>query len=466
MHRKALSALVVVLLAANAMAFGIRPAPHNIGSEHEKITRAAIRDLDPRTLSQLAGNGEDPGAVGVADTSDRDLKSTPEVHCHGGDFLPPGEKAAGYAQSADTAQAALLACRQFIYSNIDRAVRWAGVLATAQEDDVALPCKFNGHEATAKCNVLENLGLAFHAAQDFYAHTNYVDRPSKGALSARNPPGLDQTGRAKWLDPRLDETFPEGLISGCPGDLHVLGITFGCEYGLLPPLVGKIRVMSADLAKDSGPIGSGQGGVGTTPRGRVNGNFGRAVAAAIEDTADKWAYFKEQVIRKYGQANGNRIICLVKRDDFNPKGCDEVASQDKTCQDRDALADDTDNGDVFVPALTATNEEKKAAESLHDRLKQFCVIEETDVTRSSRLNDGTSEAGRDSARSTAVGSLAIWNACPAQLSRRLPDMTQKAKDAYQALIKQAKPDPKSELQLLSRIYSNCILGVNLQKQGK
>jgi hypothetical protein len=466
MHRNALSALVVVLLAANALAFGVRPGTHNLGSEHEKITRAAIGDLDPRTLSQLAGNGDDPGAVGVADTSDRDLKSTPEVHCHGGDFLPPGEKAAGYAQSADTAQAALLACRQFIYSNIDRAVRWAGVLATAQEADVALPCTFNGHQVAAKCNVLENLGLAFHAAQDFYAHTNYVDRPSRGAPSAKNPPGLGQTGRARWLDPRLDEPFPEGLISGCPGDLHVLGITFGCEYGLLPPLVGKIRVMSADLAKDSGPIGSGQGGVGTSPRGRVNGNFGRAVAAAIEDTADKWAYFKEQVIRKYGQANGNRIICLVKRDEFNPKGCDEVATQDKTCQDREALVDASDNDDVFVPALTPTDDERKSAEALHDRLKQFCVIEETDVTRSSRLNGGTSEAGRDSAKAAAVQSLAIWSTCPAQLGRRLPDMTQKAKDAYQALIKQAKPDPKGELRLLSRMYSNCILDANLDKQGK
>jgi hypothetical protein len=83
----------------------------------------------------------------------------------------------------------------------------------------------------------------------------------------------------------------------------------------------------------------------------------------IEDTADKWAYFKEQVIKKYGQANGNRIICLVKRDEFNPKGCDEVATQDKTCQDREASITDTDNEDTFVPALTPTDDEKKTAES-------------------------------------------------------------------------------------------------------
>jgi hypothetical protein len=466
MLRKALSALVVVLLAANAFAFGIRPGTHNIGSEHEKITRAAIKDLDPRTLSQLAGSGEEPGAVGVADTSDRNLKSTPEVHCHGGDFLPADEKSPGYAQSSDTAQAALVACRQFIYSNLDRAVRWAGVLATAHEADVALPCHFTGDQTSPKCNVLENLGLAFHAAQDFYAHTNYVDRPSKGALSATNPPGLNQSGRAKWLDPRLDEPFPQGLISGCPGDLHVLGITFGCEYGLLPPLVGKIRVMSADLAKDAGPIGSGQGGIGTTPRGRINGNFGRAVAAAVEDTADKWAYFQEQVVKKYGQANGNRIICLLKRDEFDPKGCEAVASKDRTCQEREAAMTDTDNADVFIPSLTPSDDERKSAESLHDRLKQFCVIEETDVTRNSRLNGGTSEAGREAARSTAVQSLAIWQSCPADISKRLPGMTQTAKDEYQALIKQSKPDPKTEQQLLARIYSNCILDAHLRKQGE
>ena len=110
--------------------------------------------------------------------------------------------------------------------------------------------------------------------------------------------------------------------------------------------------------------------------------------------------------------------------------------------------------------------ETKAAETLHDGLKQFCVIEETDVTRSSRLNGGTSEAGRDGARAVAVKSLAIWNACPAQLSRVLPDMTQKAKDDYQALIKKPKSDPKAELLLLSKIYGNCILGANLQRQGR
>lgn len=466
MLRKALVLLVATLLAADAFAFGTKPATHNIGSEHEKITRSAVRDMDPQTLSQLAGNGKDPGAVGVADTSDRNLKSTPEVHCHGGDFLDPNGKSSGYGQSADSAQAALLACRQFIYSNLDKAVEWAGSLANAQEADAALPCKFNGHQTAAKCNVLENLGLAFHAAQDFYAHTNWSDRPAKGPINAKNPPGLDQSGRAKWLDPRLNEAFPEGLISGCPGDLHVLGITFGCEYGLLPPLVGKIRVMSEDLSKDAGPIGSGQGGIGATPRGRINGNFSRAVTAAIEDTADKWAYFQEQVIRKYGQERGNRIICIVKHDGFDPKGCEGVALQDRTCQEREAALGDTDNGDAFVAGQAATDEEKKTAEALHDQLKQYCVIEETDVTRSSRLNGGTSEAGRDGARATAIQSLAIWNACPAQLGRRLPDMTQKAKDDYQALIKKPKSDPKTELQLLSKIYSNCILGANLQRQRR
>jgi len=70
------------------------------------------------------------------------------------------------------------------------------------------------------------------------------------------------------------------------------------------------------------------------------------------------------------------------------------------------------------------------------------------------------------ARSSAIHSLAVWNSCSAQISKRLPDMTQKAKDTYQEIIKKPKPDPKTELMLLSKIYSGCILDASLQEHGK
>jgi hypothetical protein len=74
------------------------------------------------------------------------------------------------------------------------------------------------------------------------------------------------------------------------------------------------------LNKDKGPIGpNGAAGPGTTPRGEINGNFERAVAAAIEDTRDKWAYFQERVLAAYGEDAGARIICVVRSD--TPAAC-------------------------------------------------------------------------------------------------------------------------------------------------
>ena len=467
MLRIALSTLVLVWFAGNVLAFGIEPGTHNLGSEHEKITRAAVKDLDPKTLSQLAGSGEDPGAVGLPDTSDRGLRKLVEAHCYGGDFLDPGDpNTAVYAQSAEAAHAALTTCRQFIMSHLDDAIGWAGALVKADAEAVAIPCRFDGKQLGAKCNVLENLGLAFHASQDFYAHTNWVDRPAKGPLTPTNPPGMNQSGRAKWLDPRLSEPFPEGLISGCPGDLRVLGVTFGCEYGMLPPLVGKFRVMRQDLAKDTGPIGGATGGIGTSPRGQINGNFARAVAAAVEDTADKWAYFKEQVARKYGQSRATRILCILKQDEFNPGACADVVAQSKACSEREAALGETDNGDVYVPQSAPSAAETRSADELYESLRNFCVIEETDITRSSVINGGTADAARTNLRADAVHSLALWKSCPAELGRHLSEMTQTTKQAYEEQVKKPHGDPKIEMQLLIRTHSNCILGVHLQKLGK
>lgn len=464
MHRSALTVIALCSFAAGALAFGIEPGTHNLGSEHEKITRSAIKDLGPQTLTQLSGNGDEPGAVGAPDDSDRGLLHNEASHCDGGDFDSSGSSS--YAHTADQAQVALKACRDYIISHLNDAVGWAGALQTPTAESVEMPCTFNGKGSSAKCNVLEHLGLAFHAAQDFYARTNWVDKPAKGPVTAKNPPGLGQSGRARWLDPRLQEPFPEGLISGCAGDMRVLGITFGCEYGALPPLVGKIRVMREDLGKDTGPIGSGAGGIGTTPRGRINGNFSRAVSAAIEDTADKWAYFKEAVVKKYGKTRGTKILCVLSRDGFDAKACADEVAQARQCSDREHLSRQAEDEDVYQTQISTSPDEVAKAEETYAALKSYCVIEETDITRAYVTSGDTADNGRAGAKASAVEALAVWGSCPVELERNQPDMEQRAKDGYHAEISKPKTDPKVEIALLRRVYANCILSAHLHKMRR
>ncbi len=301
------AAAALLCFATGALAFGsVNVAGQQ--AEHERITRAALSvfRLGPKTMDEIAGKRGSFGAVGAPDRPDRGLLSVKAAHCDGGDHLDT----AGYRQSAKDALGHLAACRAGIFAHLADAVRAAGAIAdrTGKINSAAIPtfvsCTYNGKPGRAKCDVLENLGLAFHAAQDFYAHTNWVDTPADAPIGPDNPPGLGNRGPAPWLDPAQRAIPPVGLISGCfdgiPERLHCAG-----------------RVRHADLNKDTGPIDplTGGAGIGTTPRGAVKGNFAHAVAAAITDTRAKWAWFEARVAATYGAARAKAILCAIRNDD-------------------------------------------------------------------------------------------------------------------------------------------------------
>ena len=73
------------------------------------------------------------------------------------------------------------------------------------------------------------------------------------------------------------------------------------------------------LNKDEGPISKTAIGPGETARGALNGNFERAVNAAIDDTADKWLYFELRIQAAYPGPRGKKILCAIKSD--SPDGC-------------------------------------------------------------------------------------------------------------------------------------------------
>ncbi|HVY87114.1 MAG TPA: hypothetical protein VG943_18415 [Caulobacterales bacterium] len=304
--RIVLAILALALIAAprEARAFG---TINGMGQheEHQRITRAAFSDFGVLTLDELGGRRGRFGAVGAPDNPLRGLLFTDEAHCDNGDHLD----APGYPQSREQAQHNLERCRAWMIQWIERAVRAAAPLAHPDGDNTFLDCGFVGDPGSAKCAVLADLGIALHAAQDFYAHTNWVDRPADSAIGPENPPGLGNQGRAPWLDPRRSIDFPAGLMSGC---FHGEPETWFCKYD------ATIQVRHAVLNKDTGEFADNGAPLGgTTPRGRINGNFQRAIAAAIDDSRDKWAYFQERVIAAYGAENGRRIICVVRSDDFS-----------------------------------------------------------------------------------------------------------------------------------------------------
>ena len=254
-------------------------------AEHEKITRRALGcpGVSPgafcfqsATLDQLAGRGGTFGAIGYPDSSLAIFKS--QAHCDDGD-------AVGQLET----------CRTWMNDHMNAAVREAAGLLDRHAIVPAQVSLFVGCvwalelKGRAKCNVLQDFGIALHAAQDFYAHTNWVD-----AVSA-NPPGLGMIKPAPFIELRQFPPRPAGLISGC------FSIWGQCGD----------RISHAQLNKDTGPIGDVVG-PGTTPRGAY---FAAAVSAATADSIDKLAVLQERLVAAYGPADGLRMMCAITHDD-------------------------------------------------------------------------------------------------------------------------------------------------------
>ncbi|MCF8505314.1 MAG: hypothetical protein K9G59_10410 [Caulobacter sp.] len=292
----AVAGAAALLGAFQAQAFGtIRTLGQN--AEHERITRQglAAQGFGPLTLDELAGKRGTFGGVGAPDRPNRGLMSSSEAHCDNGDWLDVPD----YSRPREVAQTALEQCRAYIFARMNEAVADAGKLVepgdfaiNLAEASIAKGCRFNGRKAAAKCNVLEQLGMAFHASQDFYSHTNWVDPVRRAGSRLDDPPGMGQAAPTYWLDQALaDHRFPDGLISGCyegfPESRH-------CEG----------RVKHAILSKDTERSPRGAGGV-----------YRLAMDVAAEDTNVRWIWFETRLIQVYGVARGSRIACVVRRDD-------------------------------------------------------------------------------------------------------------------------------------------------------
>ena len=341
MTRHGALALVMGITIVASIGFMATPMPanafgtiHGMGqdAEHERITRAALGCtsdgnpdlcLEDETLEAVAGTDGEFGAVGAPDRGRMVFQTS--AHCDSADYFDMPS----YPQSREAAQMKLEECRDWMHSNMLAAVEAAASLLDEDGEirDSQIPtwidCVFAGSvPGRAKCNVLQHFGIVLHAAQDFYSHSNWVDRQEPDRpLALNNPPGLDHSGPAAWLDLREEQaTFPNGLISGSAGISSCFdngGLLSGESCITQSEEDEEPRVTHADLNKDTGRIRhrGRDVGSGTTPRGAVEENFERAVAAAIADTLDKLATLNELLIERYGETRGRTMICAITRDD-------------------------------------------------------------------------------------------------------------------------------------------------------
>lgn len=308
--------LAFIFCTGTALAFGTidgaAPGGPLQSREHEWITRRALscagvdnplpagQCFNGDALDMMAGRKDTLGAIGWTDVVHF---SDHEYHCDNGDYLP----VADYPRSQQDATAALLACRALMVREMDAAVRDArGLVRDGKPDMSGIPhgfCNFNGIRGDALCNTLEDFGAALHAIQDFYAHSNWVDRLdiAPNAYTLDNPPGLGNSQPADWLDLSGNAALPPGVITGCYA---------GGDQGRAR-CVG--RVTHYTLNKDLGTIPlQGPAGPARTDRGSQSGNFARAVEAAAADTQRQWAYLQSRLIATYGATDGNLMICVLE----------------------------------------------------------------------------------------------------------------------------------------------------------
>ncbi|GHE53970.1 hypothetical protein CP980_22855 [Streptomyces vinaceus] len=308
---RAASAAAAAGLAA-AMALLPGGAAHAFtGANHEDITRAAL-PWEPVTLTAMAD--AQAGAVNANDR--RPYFDVGPLHCDNADYLAP-RYSAGYPRTRDEANTELLACIRTSVARFRGAVRAADGLVDADggvradQSDLSTPCAWDEKPGPAKCAVLEQLGRGWHQIEDFYAHSNWSDRPAAGPVGLGNPPGLGRTDHPPFLDIRrysamkdadwtrqAREHIPEDLATGCYPDFDSTGVKPADCDGR----VAHNRTLNKDTA--------------ASPRARTGDNFGRATAGATAEITRQWNDFKAELLAAYpGHGRGAQMVCALVHDD-------------------------------------------------------------------------------------------------------------------------------------------------------
>ncbi|WP_266670842.1 hypothetical protein [Streptomyces sp. NBC_01443] len=311
LYVRRLPATALVSLACGACLTLLPPGPAQAfsGDNHEKITRGALK-WEPRSLTAMADSRD--GAIVADDQGDYFKLGT--LHCDNADYLGSRFTSA-YPRTRDEANTELLACIRGSVARLRAAVRYADGLVDSQgkviarQSDLGSPCTWNGRAERAKCTVLEQLGRGWHPIEDFYSHSNWSDKADAGPIGTANPPGLNRTGIAPFLDIRRYSSMndaewtkeaagliPEDLATGCYPDFESTGIK-------PTDCAGRIEHNRA-LNKDT-----------EAAERSKNGNFQRATELAGQDIARQWKDFTAELIATYpDNGRGEQMICALTHD--------------------------------------------------------------------------------------------------------------------------------------------------------
>jgi hypothetical protein len=355
-----------LMVPASAGAFG---TINGMGqhAEHEKITKvlscgaedSVTPCFESASMAMLAGSDGTVGGVGLPDRV-TEIIGHGSAHCDDADYLPGRPY-----QRSDAARAvkAINDCVDLFGRHMEEAVNAAGGLANGREiiysqadATDACPWDLSGSagveigSASAKCKVVDGLGRALHAAEDFWSHTNWGDRANpdeptivgEGAnvkedeksdgsqasgpakvYNVSNPPGLERTEVVPFLRypiPRdqlpteaemLAGTAP---ISGCDDSADEIAnkgwkiVNKIYDTGLKDSCPN--RVKHSALNKDKGLIDwkTGKTSDPGTPRGQVGDNFQRAVTGARKQVRAIWGDFVTAIDSRYGSTRGALIL--------------------------------------------------------------------------------------------------------------------------------------------------------------
>lgn len=316
-----------VAKAPEAEAFGTPYFFSLAHGEHEKITRAALACPEDQpsdgtcfeedSMDVLAGYRGYWGGVNAPDMPDwlgGDEAGDPAAHCDNADYIRPEDNGGNsYPRTRAEASDQLVACLQHLRNRFhgaaDNAVQVFdddGELSRWETQSRCADYGAPGDRARAKCRFVDLFGRTLHGVQDFYSHSNWVDRANPDdTVDVENPPGMYRSEVFPLMSFRLPlsppSDVPEQLATGCyPSD----------------ECAGRIR-HDETLNKDIAEIDPVTGEVtrdGTSARGQILDNQERAVEWAIADTRRQWAAMRDEIRARYGEERGETIICALTHD--------------------------------------------------------------------------------------------------------------------------------------------------------
>ncbi|MFF4927207.1 hypothetical protein ACFY4B_42180 [Kitasatospora sp. NPDC001261] len=311
----------LAITAALACVPAVTVPAHAFGpGTHTKITESALGGFQKKSLEAMAAGdlGDDEwGAIRGSDKGDYYPKQT-RYHCDDADYL----KVSGYPRSRQQATDELLACIQTSVEEFHKAVVAAGELVDSKghinTKEVGLDhrCKYNDSPGRAKCTVFEHLGRAWHAIEDFYSHSNWTDQkvPEKD-ISVTNPPGLQKTtpapfftlraysnqSTATWeAEARKEIGKVPDVATGCAGGEY--------EHGSKDLNNCNRRINHYDDADGKGGL-SKEGS-----RAKIDHNGDNAEKVATEDIKRQWQDFQDELLARYSNGHGKKMICTLTHD--------------------------------------------------------------------------------------------------------------------------------------------------------